>query len=161
MKLQHMFLEKLGEFLGFHPTEALFRDGRLTIDNLDMAVSQIHAGDHEFVALAVEIASIPPRHLQSILTLAMSANHCWRGTAGATFSFDPISEQLYLAQRFSSKDVLTLQIHEIGQEVLRLFEASNHWQAVVGQLDFAEQPLPLHGRAAHALSFGLAAARLQ
>ena len=161
MKLQHLMIEKLATFLDFQPTDKLLQDGILSIDGLTVRVNQIQHADGAFVALAAAIAPIDSHHLQNVLTLAMSANHFWRGTAGATFSYDPMSEQLFLSCQFTQEEVIKLQAHQVGEAFVHLFDTAKHWQAVMTQLDFQVEQKPINARAAHALSFGMAAARFQ
>lgn len=161
MKLQHLIIEKLAAFLEFQPTEKLLQDGVLSIDGLTVRVNQIPHAEGAFVALSAAISPLDAQNLQSVLTLAMSANHFWRGTAGATFSYDPMTEQLFLSCQFTQDEVVQMKSHNVGEAFSHLFETAKHWQAVISQLDFNTELEPLNARRAHALSFGMAASRFQ
>ncbi|HBF07128.1 MAG TPA: hypothetical protein DHW71_15725 [Gammaproteobacteria bacterium] len=161
MKLQHTVLEKLGDFLEFTPDEKLLADGELTVDDVAMRVSQLGPDYDSYVVIAAKVTSLFPHNLKSVLTIALSANHCWRGTAGNTFSFDPLTEELFLSVRLMADEVNKIPSYDLGDLVLNLYEATKHWQAVVHQLDCNDNDYDFSPRTAHAMSFGLQSIQLQ
>ena len=160
MKHQHLFIDKLGSFLGFEPDRECLRGGLLEVDNLKFQVSQIDSDEMSFVVIAVEVFQIKPEALEGVLTLAMSANHFWRGTQGSTFSYDPMTRRLFLSRRFEAREVEALSDFEIGAAIMALYDSANYWQMVIPQLEIQSQE-DLDHKSAHALSFGQTAARFQ
>jgi len=160
MKLQHSLIEKLGNFLDFVPDESLLKDGILHIDDLQINVSQLQLDDTASVALAAFICPVSPISLAEVLRLAMSANYCWRGTKGATFSYDPMSENLFLSLNITQTTLDTASTAQVGALFLNLFHTAQHWRAVLGQLEFHQTPDYL-GQSTLALSLGPTARTLQ
>lgn len=161
MTLQRVILEKLGDFLESKVEDQAFEDGLLEIDDIQFRVTQLQHKGQIFVALTAFICPILPIQLSQILTLAMSANHFWRGTQDATFSYDPLVEQLFLSKRFSGNAIHHLSAEEVGDAFMDLFELAHHWQTVINQLDFHSTSDIFTQKTAHALSFGIASSSLQ
>ncbi len=161
MKLQRTVLDKLGDFLDFIPDDKLLSDGELTIENVAMRVSQLGQDNEPYVVIAARVAALNPHNMKSVMTIALSANHCWRGTSGNTFSFDPLTEVLYLSVKLSVEEVQSIKSFDLGDLVLNLYEAAIHWQMVIQQLDCNDSTTGFSARSAHALSLGMAAAKLQ
>lgn len=160
MKHQHLLIDKLGSFLGFEPDRECLKRGLLEVDSLRFQVTQIDTDEMSFVAIAVEVFQIKPEALEGVLTLAMSANHFWRGTQGSTFSYDPMSRRLFLSIRFEAREVEALPEFEIGASIMTLYDSASYWQAVIPQLEIQCQEDFDH-KSAYALSFGQTAARFQ
>lgn len=160
MKYQHLLIEKLGAFLEFEPDEHCLTSGLLEVDSLKVKVTQIDQTKQSFVVISAEVFSLKSVGLKAVLALSMSANHFWRGTNGATFSYDPLTEHLFLSLRFTVEEVQKLESAQVGLIFMDLYDCALHWQAVIPQLEIHSND-DFHSKSAHALSFGQAAARFQ
>lgn len=69
-------------------TEITVEDGACTLGVDDLSVTLMELPEVEAVAFTGEIGYPPPQGMEELYRAMLSANHLFRGTAGATISFN-------------------------------------------------------------------------
>lgn len=135
-------LVALGERLNIEL--AFDRDGlcSLNVDGMSVVLSDL--AEAYSIGICGEIGEPPPQQgLERLLTAMLNANHCFRGTGGATLSRDPESDRFCLCQTL---DVRNLDVDAFFAALETFVNTQEAWRKLVA--DF--RPGVLSGVAADA-----------
>ena len=75
----------------------------LLVDGMKITIAALPELDA--VGLWGEIGEPPPQHLEDLLSAMLNANHCFRGTGGATISRDPDTGRFCLCRMLDARAV--------------------------------------------------------
>ena len=71
----------------------------------DMKLTLQDLPETDSIGLLGEIGEPPPQHLEDLLSAMLNANHCFRGTGGATISRDPDTGRFFLCRMLDARAV--------------------------------------------------------
>jgi len=116
-------IEEFGSHLNIHDL-ASDEDGYvgLTIDSQDIHLQYDHETD-DIVAFT-RLGVLGPDNLAGVCLMLLAANQFWQGTAGATFSVEPTSKKIFLADR---KALGLVNVQSLNDWLERLLNISLYW----------------------------------
>ena len=105
------------------------RDGVCTLNVDGMIVMLSDVAETYSIGILGEIGEPPPQQgLERLLLAMLNANHCFRGTGGATLSRDPANGRFYLCRTL---DVRRLDGEEFFSAIESFVNTQEMWRKLV------------------------------
>ena len=105
----------------------------LEVDGMPMAVRPVDDG--RAVSLFAVIGQPPPERLEALYAMLLKANHLFAGTAGATLSLDPETNDVSL---YRVLDLRVLDADTFYAEMERFVNSLDAWRTVVTEFRASE-----------------------
>ena len=107
----------------------------LEVDGMPMAVRPVEDG--RAVSFFAVIGQPPPERLESLYAILLKANHLFAGTAGATLSLDPATNDVAL---YRVLELGLLDADTFYSELERFVNSLDSWRTIVTEFRASEPP---------------------
>jgi len=126
-----ILLEQGGDESGF---DLELDDVGITLTELQIHGKSSEADRSTGVVIAAKVCTLAKQSCAASMGLLLSANHFWRGTRGATFSYEPLRQEIYLNHYLTRADLDSQHDAQLAELLLELHDLVVHWRVQLEQV---------------------------